>query len=62
MVYRVYMACTNIVPDTFDVAERARQVINPLTGGDLDHRRPMRGSATRHILNLIAELEAEGIL
>ncbi|MDD9985712.1 MAG: hypothetical protein OXQ31_05545 [Spirochaetaceae bacterium] len=29
---------------------------------DLENRKPMRGSATRHILNLITELEAEGIL
>jgi hypothetical protein len=29
---------------------------------DLDHQKPMKGSATRRILELIAELEAEGLL
>ena len=29
---------------------------------DLDNRKAMRGSATRRILNLIAELESEGLL
>jgi len=29
---------------------------------DLDNRNPMKGSATRRILELIAELEAEGLL
>ena len=29
---------------------------------DLDNQKPMRGAATRRILELIAELEAEGLL
>ena len=29
---------------------------------DLDHRCPMRGAAPRRVLQLIAELEAEGVL
>ena len=29
---------------------------------DLDNLKPMKGSATRRILELIAELEAEGLL
>jgi len=29
---------------------------------DLDNQKPMKGSATRLILKLIAELEAEGLL
>ena len=29
---------------------------------DLDNQKPMKGSATRRILALIAELEAEGLL
>ena len=29
---------------------------------DLERRRPMKGSATRRVLDLIAELEEEGIL
>ena len=29
---------------------------------DLDNQRPMKGAATRRILELIAELEAEGLL
>ncbi len=29
---------------------------------DLDNQRPMKGSATRRIVALIAELEAEGLL
>jgi hypothetical protein len=29
---------------------------------DLDNKRPMKGSASRRVLNLIAELEAEGLL
>lgn len=29
---------------------------------DLDHQKPMRGTATSRILRLIAELEAEGHL
>lgn len=29
---------------------------------DLDNQRPMKGEATRRILTLIAELEAEGLL
>jgi hypothetical protein len=29
---------------------------------DLDNRLPMKGAATRRVLRLIAELEAEGVL
>jgi hypothetical protein len=29
---------------------------------DLDNNVPMKGTASRHILTLIAELEAEGVL
>ena len=29
---------------------------------DLDNKKPMKGSATRRILALIAELESEGLL
>jgi len=29
---------------------------------DLDNRVPMKGAATRRVLQLIAELEAEGVL
>jgi hypothetical protein len=29
---------------------------------DLDNQKPMKGAATRRILELIAELEAEGLL
>jgi hypothetical protein len=29
---------------------------------DLDNQKPMKGTATRRILELIAELEAEGLL
>ena len=29
---------------------------------DLDNQKPMKGSATRRILELISELEAEGLL
>jgi hypothetical protein len=29
---------------------------------DLDNRKPMKGAATRRILELIAELEGEGLL
>ncbi len=29
---------------------------------DLDHRKPMTGSASRKLIDLIAELESEGIL
>ena len=29
---------------------------------DLDHQKPMKGAATRRILELIGELEAEGML
>ena len=29
---------------------------------DVDHQKPMKGAATRRILDLISELEAEGLL
>jgi hypothetical protein len=29
---------------------------------DLDNKKPMKGSATRQVLALVAELEAEGLL
>ena len=29
---------------------------------DLDHQKPMKGAPTRRILELISELEAEGLL
>jgi hypothetical protein len=53
------------VPDGQVSARRVRHVYRDgrlIVKWDLDNHRAMKGAATRRILELIAELEAEGLL
>jgi hypothetical protein len=43
-------------------AARARLSRRQIVKWDLDNQKPMKGTATRRILELIRELEAEGLL
>ena len=49
----------NSLDSRFDLAYRDSKLI---VKWDLDNQKPMKGAATRRILELIGELEAEGLL